>query len=222
MASGRPAESTPTRHPLGPFRAGWRDGSCVLPYTGSGPLAGQQRAHRRATPKAPFEQGGATAAACWALLSHGRPAASTPTSHPLGPFRAGWRDSSCCVLAADSSSGALREQAAQRQAGGKQARAGVGAEHTSVPIIFFAKALISFTARGARFLKPMPCSSFRRWTVYSRVTTSVAAVAFFLSPFALHVDGSEGSARERDGARNRRQDRVGSLASHRATTQGTQ
>lgn len=97
----------------------------------------------------------------------------------------------------------------------------MGAEHTSVPIIFFAKALISFTARGARFLKPMPCSSFRRWTVYSRVTTSVAAVAFFLSPFALHVDGSEGSARERDGARNRRQDRVGSLASHRATTQGT-
>ena len=56
------------------------------------------------------------------------------------------------MLAADSSSGALREQAAQRQAGGKQARAGVGAEHTSVPIIFFAKALISFTARGARFL----------------------------------------------------------------------
>jgi len=85
----------------------------------------------------------------------------------------------------------------------------VGAEHTSVPIIFFAKALISFTARGARFLKPMPCSSFRRWTVYSRVTTSVAAVAFFLSPFALHVDGSEGSARERDGARNRRQDASG-------------
>ena len=74
----------------------------------------------------------------------------------------------------------------------------MGAEHTSVPIIFFAKALISFTARGARFLKPMPCSSFRRWTVYSRVTTSVAAVAFFLSPFTLHEEGSEGSARGRE------------------------
>ena len=47
-----------------------------------------------------------------------RPAASTPTSHPLGPFRAGWRDSSC-VLAADSSSGAVGEQrsAGRRQTG---------------------------------------------------------------------------------------------------------
>ena len=34
--------------------------------------------------------------------------------------------------------------------------------------------------------------------MYSRVTTSVAAVAFFLSPFTLHEEGSEGSARGRE------------------------
>ena len=55
---------------------------------------------------------------------------------------------------------------------------------TSVPIIFLANALTSFTALGARFLKPTPCSSFRRWTVYSRVTMSWAA-AIFLPPLAM-------------------------------------
>mmetsp|Transcript_24996 Transcript_24996/g.64501 ORF Transcript_24996/g.64501 Transcript_24996/m.64501 type:complete len:226 (-) Transcript_24996:9-686(-) len=53
-----------------------------------------------------------------------------------------------------------------------------------VPIIFSAKALTSLTARGARFLKPTPCSRLCRWIVYSRDTTSCERAIFSL-PFAI-------------------------------------
>ena len=65
-------------------------------------------------------------------------------------------------------------------------RRAAGAARTSVCIIFLAKALTSFTARGARFLKPTPCSFLRRWMVYSRVTTSCARLIFLPPPpFAI-------------------------------------
>jgi hypothetical protein len=48
-----------------------------------------------------------------------------------------------------------------------------------VPIIFLANFLISFTARGARFLKLMLWSFLCRLMVYSRVTASLARRSFF-------------------------------------------
>merc|ERR1719336_2965598 len=48
-----------------------------------------------------------------------------------------------------------------------------------VPICFSANFLISFTARGARYLNPIPCSLLWRLMVYSRVTTSLMAVPLF-------------------------------------------
>ena len=55
---------------------------------------------------------------------------------------------------------------------------------SAVPIIFVANAFTSFTARGARFLKPMLCSTLRMWMVYSRVTTSSLRL-MVLPPFAM-------------------------------------
>ena len=39
--------------------------------------------------------------------------------------------------------------------------------------------LITFTARGARYLNPIPCSLLCRLMVYSRVTTSPMVDPFF-------------------------------------------
>lgn len=56
---------------------------------------------------------------------------------------------------------------------------------TFVPIILVANSFTILTARGARFLKPTPCSFLCRWIVYSRATTS--CVRWIFSPFAFAI-----------------------------------
>lgn len=52
---------------------------------------------------------------------------------------------------------------------------------SGVPICFSANFLISLIARGARFLNPTPWRRLWRFTVYSRVTTSLIALFPFFS-----------------------------------------